>query len=205
MRRTLLAFVLLAAACSKETPKETPKPAPDAAPPPSLFDGHAVVVSTCLSCHTEDMLKQQRLTAAQWGKVVPKMVTWGATLEPQDVTPLVAYLAAEYGPDAGPWEPTPVAADEAIKELVPADDGPIPKGDPEKGKAVYLDKCSGCHGEGARGHIGVNLVERPILYHAKEFAYQVRRSGGKMTPIPLDDAQMGDVLAHLRRLRIPPP
>jgi mono/diheme cytochrome c family protein len=169
----------------------------------SASDGKALVAQACLSCHTEHMLAQQRLTQAQWSKTVTKMVGWGANLDPTEVAPLVAYLSASYGPDAGPYVVETISADDALAELAPSPDDPIPVGDAERGKATYIERCSGCHANDARGGIGVLLVERPILYRAKDLASIVRKGRGKMLPIRITDAELGDVLAHLRRLRIP--
>lgn len=168
-------------------------------------DGRVIVVGGCLSCHSEHMLRQQRLTKAQWAKVVTKMVGWGANVEPAEVEPLVAYLSAAYGPDAGTYEVETIAAADALGELGASGDDAFPAGDAARGRALYVDKCSGCHGSDARGHIGVTLVDRPFLYRPTDFARTVRRGRGKMLPLPLSDAEIGDVLAHLRALRAPPP
>jgi mono/diheme cytochrome c family protein len=172
----------------------------------SLDDGKTLVAQACLSCHTEHMLSQQRLTQAQWTKTVTKMVGWGALLDASEVAPVVAYLSASYGPDAGPVEVENVRADDALAELAPTPDDPIPAGDADKGKATFLEKCAGCHGQDARGGtLGVLLVDRPLLYRASELARTVRKGRGRMPPIRMTDAELGDVLAHLRRLRTPPP
>jgi mono/diheme cytochrome c family protein len=168
-------------------------------------DGKTLVAQACLSCHSEQMLAQQRLTQAQWSKTVTKMVGWGANLDPTEVAPLVAYLSATYGPDAGPYAVETISATDALSELAPTPDDPIPAGDAERGKATFIDKCSGCHGQDARGAIGVLLIERPILYRANDLATTVRKGRGKMLPVRITDAELGDVLAHLRRLRNPAP
>lgn len=168
-------------------------------------DGKALVAGACLSCHSEPMLAQQRLTPAQWHKTVTKMVGWGANLEPTEIAPLVAYLSASYGPDAGPYTPETISATEALAEIAPLPDDPFPPGDPERGKALYAEKCAACHGPDARGHIGVTLVDRPFLYRAGDFAQTVRRGRGKMPPVPLSNVEIGDVLAHLRRSKNPAP
>lgn len=216
---TAIAFVLAAVtACSKDKLLGLPSDAAvtstgtaaaaDAAPPVvtartglSPEEGRALVKGACLSCHSEEMLAQQRLTEAQWTKTVTKMVGWGANLEPNDTAPLTAWLAATYGPDAGPYTAAPIDVDAAAAEIAPLPDGPYANGDPERGRAIYTDKCSGCHGPEARGHIGVLLVDRPFLYRAASFAETVRRGRGKMMPIAMTDAELADVLAHLRRLR----
>jgi mono/diheme cytochrome c family protein len=169
----------------------------------SQDEGRALMRSACLSCHSEEMLAQQRLTHAQWTKTVTKMAGWGANLEPKDTAGLTAWLAASYGPEAGPYEAAPIDVAAAQAELAPLPDGPFANGDAERGRALYTDRCSGCHGPEARGHIGVLLVDRPFLYRASEVADVVRRGRGKMTPIAMTDPELADVLAHLRRLKNP--
>ena len=167
-------------------------------------DGREIVRGACLSCHSEQMLAQQRLTPAQWSKTVGKMVLWGANLDPKDVEPLVTYLSATSGVDAGPYVADSLTAGEALAEIAPTPDGPIPAGDVERGKPLFVEKCAGCHGADARGAIGVALVDKPFLYRASDLATTIRRGRGKMIPQALTDAQIGDVLAYLRSLRNPP-
>jgi len=54
--------------------------------------------STCLSCHDEDVIRQQRLTRAQWDGEINKMVSWGAKVSDQDRSALLDYFASRYGP-----------------------------------------------------------------------------------------------------------
>jgi mono/diheme cytochrome c family protein len=171
----------------------------------STSDGPAIVRAGCLSCHSQHMLAQQRLTQVQWAKVVTKMVAWGANVEPAEVGPLVAHLSASYGLDAGPYESETIATAEAPAELAVTGDDPFPAGDAARGRALYIERCSACHGGDARGHIGVALIDRPFLYRPADFARTVRAGRGKMLPLALTDAEIGDVLAHLRGLRNSPP
>ena len=218
MRAPVLAVALGAAlvAAAVGCKKDRPSPAPDAggATPAAVADaataapaglsaaeGRELVRLSCLSCHSEAMLAQQRLTHAQWTKTVTKMVGWGANLEPKDAAPLTDWLARTYGPDAGPYEPASIDVGVAADALAALPDGAYADGDPERGLALYTDKCSGCHGPQALGHIGVRLVDRPFLYRAPEVAETIRRGRGKMTPRTMADAEIADVLAHLRRLR----
>jgi mono/diheme cytochrome c family protein len=149
------------------------------------------------------MLQQQRLTKAQWEKTVTKMAAWGANIEEAEKPAIVAYLAAQYGPDAGPFEPKTAEATTTLALVDPIDDGEYANGNAEKGKATYTDKCSGCHGPEALGHIGVRLVDRPFLYRAKDVAELVRRGKGKMPPAVVETRDLADILAHLRTLRSP--
>jgi mono/diheme cytochrome c family protein len=213
-----LALATIFSACTKPTPSpeatDASPSAPSASvasvattPSPSTSDGKKLVAGACLSCHAEEMLAQQRLPKEKWAAEVKKMAGWGANLDPSDNDALVAYLAATYGPDAGAWEPETITAADAKKALEPVDDGPLGGGDATRGKPLYVEQCSACHGvdgRGAQGALGVTLTERPILYRAADLAAIVRKGRGKMTPLPNDtDAQIADVLAYLRTLRVP--
>jgi hypothetical protein len=60
--------------------------------PPSGFK------SACLACHDEDVIRQQRLSRAQWDGEINKMTGWGAKVSDQDRSALLDYLAGRYGP-----------------------------------------------------------------------------------------------------------
>jgi mono/diheme cytochrome c family protein len=166
-----------------------------------VADGRTIAASNCRSCHSDEMLRQQRLTATQWASVVKKMTTWGAPLDPAETAPLVAYLASTYGTDAGPYAPATISASVAAGEIAPRDDGSFANGDVERGRSLFAGRCAACHGPGARGQLGVNLVDRPILYRAIDVAQTVRRGRGKMTPLPATtDPELADLLAYLRAL-----
>lgn len=198
-----IALLLLIAAC-KDPPAPPPPAKIDAAaattPAVSSADARKIVENGCLSCHQEDMLQQQRLTKAQWEKTVTKMAGWGANIEEAEKPAVVAYLAEQYGPDAGPFEAPSAPATATLALLDPIDDGEYANGNIEKGKATYTDKCSGCHGPEGLGHIGVRLVDRPFLYRAKDVAEIVRRGKGKMPPAVASSRDLADILAHLRSL-----
>jgi cytochrome c5 len=71
-----------------------PAPAPAAAnPTPS-----AQFKATCHACHEEDIIQQQRLTRAQWGREIDKMMRWGAQVKPDDRETFLDYLTNNYGP-----------------------------------------------------------------------------------------------------------
>lgn len=171
------------------------------APAPS-GDGRALVAESCLACHSEEMVAQQRLTPAQWAKVVKKMVTWGAPVAANDEAVLTAYLAKTYGPEAGLFVPARIAAEDAAAQLAATDDGPFADGDGDRGRAAFTTLCATCHGADGRGGIGVNLVDRPLLARAAELAQTVRRGRGKMPGFASQtDAQVADLLAYLRAQR----
>jgi hypothetical protein len=46
----------------------------------------------CLICHDDDVIRQQRLTRAQWEREIDKMVNWGARVSPEERPSLLDYL-----------------------------------------------------------------------------------------------------------------
>jgi cytochrome c5 len=60
--------------------------------------GRDIVTTRCLSCHQTDLITQQRLSRAAWGRSVDKMVRWGAVVEAAERDPLLDYLAARFAP-----------------------------------------------------------------------------------------------------------
>jgi hypothetical protein len=59
--------------------------APAVAAPPNFR-------STCLVCHDDGPILQQRLTRAQWERELNKMIDWGARVAPQDREVFLEYL-----------------------------------------------------------------------------------------------------------------
>lgn len=198
----LSALCMLANCTEKKTPPivDAASSSSTSSAAPVVTDARDIATKACLSCHQMEMLEQQRLTEAQWTKVVTKMQGWGANLEASDAPALIAWLSASFGPDAGAWTVTNAPVSELSRAIAATDDGNYANGNGEHGKAVYTDKCSGCHGPEARGHIGVNLVDKPFLYRADDFAATIRRGRGKMPPAKVEDKDVADILAHLRSL-----
>lgn len=61
--------------------------------------GKALVEASCFTCHSADMLVQQRLTEKQWTAAVDKMIRWGAVVKEGDKPAMLVYLARHFGPD----------------------------------------------------------------------------------------------------------
>lgn len=66
--------------------------------PGSLPEGKGLdaVKESCLSCHGGEPISQQRLSRAQWGAEVEKMIRWGAEVAPEKKDTLVAYLSEHF-------------------------------------------------------------------------------------------------------------
>ncbi len=75
------------------------RPAPTTAAPEAQTqpepDGYK---AACFGCHDDHMMRQQRLTRAQWDREVTKMTGWGAVVKPEQRNGLLDYLSARYKP-----------------------------------------------------------------------------------------------------------
>ena len=59
----------------------------------------AAYKDTCQTCHSEDVIRQQRLTKkAQWDRELTKMKNWGAPVTTENHDSILDYLAQRYGP-----------------------------------------------------------------------------------------------------------
>jgi len=58
----------------------------------------ANVEAACYTCHSADLIAQQRLTRKQWTATVEKMTRWGAAVPPEKKDAIVDYLAKNFGP-----------------------------------------------------------------------------------------------------------
>lgn len=100
--------------------------------------------------------------------------------------------------------------------VIAADEGALPKGDPDRGEALFLRYCKGCHGEDGRGDAQVfmphvnNLTKKGYvdLLPDAYLLVAISKGGlaiGKSSYMPawnetLTREQMLDIIAHLRRL-----
>lgn len=186
----LCASVWIAGCGSCESREAAPSPAP---PPPTPEE---LVTLSCTACHGADLVAAQHLTEAQWNAVLTKMVSWGATLDDAEKLSVAAYLTTHDEAFVPP------ITHDALSAIEPTDDGAFAHGDATRGRAFYTESCAPCHGADARGSaIGVNLVDRYLLYRAQDFAAIVRNGRGRMPPSTHRDDQIADALAWLRTLR----
>jgi DMSO/TMAO reductase YedYZ molybdopterin-dependent catalytic subunit len=62
-------------------------PLAQAGPPPAGFR------EACLTCHSDDVIRQQRLSRAQWEREINKMINWGARIRQEDRETFLDYLS----------------------------------------------------------------------------------------------------------------
>ncbi len=160
----------------------------------------SLIVNDCLSCHSRELLEQQRLTPKQWAATVKKMQGWGALIEPEHLQTLIDYLAAQFGPGALPHK-TPTLDATAAAAFAALPDGKFKNGNPARGKSLYATACASCHAPDAHGtDKGLNLADRPLLRRAPDFATAIRNGRGRMPSFPLPDNDIASLLAWLRTL-----
>jgi hypothetical protein len=67
--------------------------------------GKVIADAACLSCHSSDIIRQQRLTKAQWTATLTKMINWGTVIPEGQRDVLLDYLAANFGPENASFQP----------------------------------------------------------------------------------------------------
>ena len=129
------------------------------------------------------------------------MARWGAQAQDAAVKEaIVSHLSSRYGPGAGSFAPRRIETRTARAAVEPLPDEAYAGGDADRGRQIYDQDCVACHGPTARGQIGINLVDRSILYRASDFAAMARKGRGLMPGRQIDDAGVADLLAYLRSL-----
>ena len=184
--------------------------------PAKVAQGKALF-GTCMGCHGEDasgrigigprIASETYLAAASdefliktitHGRAGTTMIPWGASLGPEKIESIVAYLRSLH-----PVEPAELD-DKALA------------GDPSSGEQVFRNICSGCHGRFGAGYqetangtgIGrkafldsaTNGFMRYIVKHGKTLT-QMKGFGGDAPAAVanLSDEQIDNTLAYLRK------
>ena len=73
-------------------------PAAAAPPRPPVSEAPTAFKNACLICHEDDVIRQQRLTRAQWDRELNKMTGWGAQVSPNIRDSFLDYLSTNFGP-----------------------------------------------------------------------------------------------------------
>jgi cytochrome c5 len=111
---TVVAACVLVAASRSNAAAPQPVSSPPTATLPRLGTqltplpdgaGKAAAEAACLSCHSSDIIRQQRLTKAQWTGTLTKMVNWGTVIPEDQRDVLLEYLAKNFGPDNASFQP----------------------------------------------------------------------------------------------------
>jgi hypothetical protein len=71
---------------------------PQPQPPVADVAQSTATKGACGVCHDDGMIRQQRLTQAQWDREISKMAGWGAKVKDEDRAGLLDYLFTNFGP-----------------------------------------------------------------------------------------------------------
>src|ERR1700752_4301632 len=94
-------------------------------------DAKSIVTGACASCHGLDLITAKQASKADWAAVVDRMKTYGATLDANQTTTIVDYLAKSFPPKG--TAPAAAAAGQAGASDAEA-------------KALVSGMCASCHG-----------------------------------------------------------
>ena len=162
------------------------------------------VRENCLYCHSDEMIRAQRLTETQWKAEVEKMVGWGSPLPKEDHQSLIGFLASEYPADAPPDPLARISYQDAEALKRPDSTPELKNGEASRGGPVYVKNCANCHGpEGQGSDLGPSLVEKPVLWRVADYTEVTRHGRGRMPGFrsTVKPAEEADILAWLRSKR----
>ena len=131
----LVTLVLFIAIQQVGVGQGSPGPAANGQFAPSLVDqGREAFGQACVQCHGINRTTIQRKSEEGWRGTVYSMISRGSPLMPDEIEPVIAYLAATYGPDS-----TPPGASEASSS-------PGSRALPdEPGREILVRSCVQCH------------------------------------------------------------
>ncbi len=166
-------------------------------------DPATLVQMDCQICHSGLLVQQQRLSRDTWLAEIKKMQGWGSPISNEQIAAVADYLAAQYGPNIPAMKAHEITAREAVAEIAPESDL-HKRGSAERGSKLYADNCAGCHNSDARGKLGPDLVQQPILYRWKDWNDIIthgRRSMPSFGSV-LSESDVADILAWVRTQKV---
>ena len=114
---------------------------PDAQERDRQTKGMEAMGKACVQCHGLRSVLLQRKTADRWRDTVQSMIGRGAQVMPDEIEPMVSYLAATYGPQS-PTQASPVGQTEDRSPVSPMSAEVLPEG---SGRSVLMERCLTCH------------------------------------------------------------
>lgn len=136
----------------------------------------------CNTCHSSDMIQQQRLNLTQWQAEVQKMVGWGSSLPKDYVNLMGEHLNRLYPADVAREVPM-VDPATLLAENAPRDTAAVTDAELNNANAalMYKEQCANCHGDQGQGaELGIRLTTRPMLVHPDAFEQIVNKGRGIM-------------------------
>jgi cytochrome c551/c552 len=96
--------------------------AQEEAPARSLTPGKGVELTTarCVICHDATHITRTKLSRGEWEFNIKNMIERGAPIAPNEIAPILEYLALYYNRDVAPPAPVAAAGGDAISNLLNA-------------------------------------------------------------------------------------
>ena len=114
MMRIFIATLLLAAGASGAQDE------PQASKTLSAGKGVELATARCVICHDATHITRTRLSRGEWEFNIKNMIERGAPIEPNEIAPILEYLATYYNRDAAPPPPAAAAEGDAVTRLLNA-------------------------------------------------------------------------------------
>lgn len=104
--------------------------------PRTLMPGKGVDLANarCVICHDAQHITRAKLSRDEWAFNIKNMIERGAPITPEEVAPILEYLATYYNRDSPPPAAEPMAAGETASAAV----------DPAQ-QLLSTNACIGCH------------------------------------------------------------
>ena len=125
----------------------------------------AALQKVCGPCHAIERVVSQRKSRALWQESIESMISKGAKGTEEELSQILDYLSANYGPVPGGGRGGPGGRGAAFSPG-PADKQVVDPGAAARGHAVYAAECITCHGTHARGtDRGADLIRSEVVLH----------------------------------------
>ncbi len=126
--------------------------AQDAEPPRTLMPGKGVEITTekCVLCHDAQHITRTKLSRGEWEFNIKNMIERGAPIKPEEIPPILEYLATYYNRDSAPL---------AAEASAPAESGDAVS------RLLAANACTACHQRDKR-LVGPSFTEVAARYAA---------------------------------------
>lgn len=153
-----------------------------------LTEGLNLAKQYCLTCHSAEIIEQQKLTKSEWVNTIKKMSDYGLMLESDNVEKIANSLSER------PSTKKLFDQDYASVDLSARPETLIPprqtQGLPKRGQKLFTQYCAACHGADGRGQNGPRLKGRAIT---DATIWSTVRNGKRLMPAFKDQLTTRDI------------
>jgi DMSO/TMAO reductase YedYZ molybdopterin-dependent catalytic subunit/mono/diheme cytochrome c family protein len=122
--------------------------------------GIELVTQHCLTCHSQEIIEQQKLTKSDWATVIKKMADYGLNIDSETVDTMASALAQRN------TNLDLTGSEDLIVDMSAQPELILPQkskaGHATRGKKIFSNYCAACHGVDGLGKNGPRLKGRLI-------------------------------------------